>query len=86
MALIDTKDLQQEKESASRLRGVLRYRLFSICQKGKSAYFIQVILNGERCTKRLPCDGLTDARGLFRRLEQGTVTPCTLADILEDMA
>lgn len=85
MVSIGTKDSHQEKTSASRLPGMLRYRLFSIRQEDKIAYYIQIVLNGEHCTKRLPCSELTDARRLFRRLQEGTVTPCTLADILEDM-
>ena len=63
----------------------VRYRLLSMCQAEKTAYYIQVILDQEQCTQPLPSDNRQSAIDIFERIKRGTVTPCTLADVLEDM-
>lgn len=64
---------------------ILHYRLLTLRHGQQTRYYIQVELNGERCTVLLPCNDRTDADQIFERIRRGKVTPCTLHDVLEDM-
>ena len=64
----------------------VRYRLLRSTAHGASSYYISVCLGAERCTLMLPTQDEQRARALYRLIRDGLVTPCTLPDILSDLA
>lgn len=72
------------KENAIAEQTHVHYRLLSAPNKDGN-YYIQIILNQEKCTRRLPCTEREKAKEIYEMLKQGRVTPCTLGYILEDM-
>ena len=63
--------------------GLARYR-FCTSRFVRPEYYVEIVLDGERAAARLGEDYPT-AQILFDRLVCGTVTPCTLEDIIEDI-
>ena len=62
----------------------VQYRLLRAPGKDGN-YYVQIILQQERCTRHLPCAEREKAKEIYEILKQGRVTPCTLGYILEDM-
>ena len=60
-----------------------RYR-FCICRFAHSEYYAEIVLGDERAATHLGED-LAAAGRLFDLLVRGTVTPCTLSDIMQDI-
>ena len=62
---------------------IARYR-FCICRFARSEYYAEIVLGDERAAAHLGED-LAAAGRLFDLLVRGTVTPCTLCDIVQDI-
>lgn len=73
--------LREEKRSVEGLE--LRYR-FCGCYFAKGQYYVEICLGNERAAVYLGTNKEA-AYEVFKRLVSGTVTPCTLADIMEDI-
>ena len=69
----------------SRLPTLLRYRLLRVPHENGDLFYIHVRMGQERCTLPLPVYRSEDAKAKFEQIVRGSVTPCTLADVLEDM-
>ena len=73
--------LREEKKATKGL--LLRYR-FCGCCFAKKQYYVEICLGNERAAAYLGTDKEA-ACEVFKALVDGTVTPCTLADIMEDI-
>ena len=62
----------------------LRYRLYCVKTAGMERYLVEVGGLGMRAGRDLGEDAAW-AFGAYRRIVQGTVTPCTLCDVVEDL-
>ena len=62
---------------------LVRYR-FCTSRFALAEYYVEIVLGNERAAAYLGGDHLA-AQCLFDRLVCGTVTPCTLADIIQDI-
>ena len=62
---------------------LVRYRLCASYFVG-TEYYIEIVLSGERAAAHLGTERAT-AQHLFEKIVSGTVTPCTLKDIVQDI-
>ncbi len=62
--------------------GLVRYRL-CVSRFARAEYYAEIVFGDERAAARLGED-YPAAQLLFDQLVCGTVTPCTLADIIQD--
>ncbi len=66
----------------------VRYRLLRLhtSVRGEYRYFISVRLGPERCTLALPTTDGEQAHAFYRAIRDGLVTPCTLPEVVADLA
>ena len=62
---------------------IAHYRL-CLSRFAQNEYYVEILFAGERAAASLGTD-YADAGAVFERLVCGTVTPCTLFDILQDI-
>ncbi len=79
------KQDQAKVKNSSHSSKLLRYQLLCVPHKHGDAYYIHIRMGKEHCTLPLPTRQREDALVKFDQLVRGTVTPCTLPDILDDM-
>ena len=78
-----TSRLLIKEETLHRRRMLLTYRLWSVGCGRRSYYLISITGNGDTAEARASSDAEI-AMEEFRTVVKGTVTPCTLEDVLAD--
>lgn len=63
----------------------IRYRLLRVRGKSKDHFFICIEFRSERVCRRLLTNDVDAASRTFCQIARGKVTPCSLADVLQDM-
>ena len=72
---------QQERLDAQ----TIRYRLLSVRGEQGTRYEISIRLKDECSAAVLPFLNRSDAISAYRKIKNGSVTPTTLHDVIEDM-
>lgn len=62
---------------------VVHYRFCSFCFADPE-YYVEIFMGEERVAVRFEGDDVT-SQSIFDLLVEGTVTPCTLRDVMEDI-
>ncbi len=74
------------KERSVQCQGLsLKYRLNVICEAHDTHYEVEVALDGRECARATVGGDIEIALTLFDAICQGTVTPCALTEIIDEM-